>query len=349
MLLKSLKHSQSKFSDTKYQLDLLSSENISPLPVFKEKLSEAELFPLKATGIEILQINLGYMCNITCNHCHVDAGPDRKEIMTQDTLNECLKAIDSSDIKIADLTGGAPEMHPDFKWFVKELTTRKCEVIVRSNLAILVANNKFRTFPAFLAEHNVKVIASLPCYTKENTDNQRGDGVFAKSIEALHILNDLGYGKNGSELELHLVFNPGGASLPPGQKKLEGDYKRELKENFDVEFNELYTITNLPISRFLEFLVNTNRLMDYMNLLVNSFNAAAAQNVMCRNTLSVGWDGKLFDCDFNQMLDLSIEDTGYNHIEKFNSEILDNRQIVVNQHCFGCTAGAGSSCQGSLV
>jgi radical SAM/Cys-rich protein len=348
---KSLKSRGDDLSLPQNQVKLLSKVNGEgyEAPLFVDKLREIDLFPLRPTDLEILQINVGYMCNLTCDHCHVDAGPDRKEIMTRDTMELCLRAIDLSNVHTVDLTGGAPEMNPDFEWFVEELTKRNVTTIVRSNLTILVSNKKYKKYPEFFKKHKVVVIASLPCYTKENVDKQRGDGVFDESIEALKALNAIGYGIEGSGLELDLVFNPGGASLPPPQEKLQEDYKRELLEYFGIEFNKLFTITNLPISRFLEFLLAAGRYEEYMNNLANAFNPSAAMGVMCRNTLSVSWDGDLFDCDFNQMLDLKVTNGAPRHIKDFNLELLSGRNIVLNQHCYGCTAGAGSSCQGSLT
>ena len=344
----SLRKRKDKLAYAANQIAILdkSKEKITS---FEDNLAPLGLFPLKPTTLDILQVNVGYMCNQTCSHCHVDAGPDRKEIMTVETMQHCLDAIDQSNIKTVDITGGAPEMNPDFLWFVEELSKRKLEIIVRSNLTILEVNSRFKTYPAFFKKHGVTVIASLPCYTRENTDKQRGNGVFDMSIRALQALNKEGYGKENSGLELHLVFNPGGASLPPSQETLESDYKRNLKEDFDIEFNKLYTITNLPISRFLDYLLAANKYDQYMDLLVNSFNPTAAEGVMCRNTISVDWLGNLFDCDFNQMLELPLSKEAPQHIRDFNNTSLESREIVLNQHCYGCTAGAGSSCQGSIL
>lgn len=342
---KSLLSRGSELSNSSRQLKVLDASK-SKIP-FEDKLDALGLLPFKSTGIDVLQVNLGKMCNQVCEHCHVDAGPDRKEIMTKETMQDCLEAVRKSSISTVDLTGGAPEMNPDFLWFVEELTELNVEVIVRSNLTILTSNKKYREYPDFFKKHRVTVISSLPCYTESNTDSQRGEGVFSKSIEALKVLNSLGYGVEASGLQLHLVYNPGGASLPPAQDKLEDDYKRVLMSDFGISFNSLYTITNLPISRYLDYLLISEKYDQYMDLLIESFNPSAAFGVMCRNTLSVGWDGKLFDCDFNQMLDLEIKSN--NHIKDFNRSDLETREIVVNQHCYGCTAGAGSSCQGSLV
>jgi radical SAM/Cys-rich protein len=346
--LKSLKRRGSDLADANHQIDILNDSR-EHVESFENKLKTLNQFPLKPAELEILQINVGYMCNLTCEHCHVDAGPDRKEIMTRETMEQCLKAIDNSTVNTVDLTGGAPEMNPHFQWFVEELSQRNIKVIVRSNLTILVSNKKYKTYPEFFKKHKVQVVASLPCYTKENTDKQRGDGTFNDSIKALLILNEIGYGKEETGLELHLVFNPGGPSLPPDQKSLESDYKRILKADFNIDFNNLYTITNLPISRFLDYLLVIGKYDSYMEKLVNAFNPSAVDGVMCKNTISVSWDGEMYDCDFNQMLELKIDQKAPQHISDFDNKSLAERNIVLNQHCYGCTAGAGSSCQGSIV
>jgi radical SAM/Cys-rich protein len=346
-MLKSLQARKSELAKVSRQVEILSE--IGEQPRFRDKLRNSGLYPLKPTALDILQINVGYMCNQTCEHCHVDAGPDRKEIMTIETMQYCLNAIDSSSISTVDLTGGAPEMNPDFVWFVEQLTARNVHVIVRSNLTILVANKKYHSYPQFFKDNGVEVIASLPCYTKGNTDKQRGEGVFEDSLKALKLLNDVGYGEDGSGLKLNLVFNPGGASIAPAQKGLEIEYKTELKKYFDIEFNNLYTITNLPISRFLDYLLAAGEYSKYMSKLIEAFNPTAAKNVMCRNTVSVSWDGGLYDCDFNQMLKVEVENTAPRHIKSFDDKKLIERSIMLNNHCYGCTAGAGSSCQGALI
>lgn len=343
---KSLKAKGKKLASEKEQLNLLNQKK---LPDFNDALKKSNEFPLKPSNLEIMQINVGKMCNQVCEHCHVDAGPDRKEIMTKTTMEECLRVIDSCpSITTVDLTGGAPEMNPHFKWFVTQLRDKGKEIIVRSNLTILLANKTYEVYPAFFAKNQVHVIASLPCYTAENTDKQRGDGVFSKSIKAIKILNDLGYGKKGSLLQLDFVFNPGGPSLPGNQEALEADYKKILGEKYGVVFNQLYTITNMPISRFLDYLQTLGKDEQYLELLVNSFNPMAVKSVMCKNTLSVSWDGKLYDCDFNQMLGLPVA-SPMSTIKEFNDKELQKRNVVVNQHCYGCTAGAGSSCQGAIA
>lgn len=315
---------------------------------FADKLNHYKQLPLRPKNIEILQINLGYLCNQVCNHCHVNAGPSRKELMSEETMIACLHALDQGTFTTVDLTGGAPEIHPNFKWFVEEISKRNVKIIVRSNLTILTFSEEYFYLPEFFKKHQIEVIASMPCYTLENVDKQRGEGVFEASIKGLQILNKLGYGTD-KNLNLHLVYNPGGASLPGSQEGLEKDYKRMLKENFDIVFNNLYTITNMPISRFLNDLKTQNKVEHYMHLLVDNFNLAAVENVMCKNTISVRFDGTIFDCDFNQMLHLPISDSSVQNIKDFNLKKLQNRNIVLKNHCYGCTAGAGSSCQGIVA
>lgn len=351
MSSKSLHAQGSKLAHTEIQLDLLNNTKprIRDLPRFSEKMKTADLFPLRPTGIEIFQINVGYMCNQVCKHCHVDAGPDRKEIMTRETMAKCLDILANSDIHTVDLTGGAPEMNPDFRWFVEQISALGKKIMVRCNLTIILANKKYHDLPQFFVKHKVHVVSSLPYYRKSNTDRQRGDGVFNKSIRALQMLNEAGYGKEGTGLALDLVYNPIGAFLPPSQRSLEADYKRELKRLFDIDFNNLYAITNIPISRYLDYLIASGNHESYMEKLVNAFNPAAAAGVMCRNTISVGWEGSLYDCDFNQMLELKTTPAGPQHIDDFDLASLNKRNIIVNQHCYGCTAGAGSSCGGEIV
>lgn len=350
MKLQTLKKRGSKLATPNIQIAILE-ETTPKVTKFEHKLQDINLMPFRPTNLEIFQINVGYMCNMTCEHCHVDAGPTRTEIMTRETMQHCLNAIKEAKTTTIDITGGAPEMNPHFQWFIEQIRaiSKDIEIIVRSNLTILVSNKEYKTYPEFFKKHNLTVIASLPCYTAENTDKQRGDKTFVRSIEALKTLNELGYGKEDSDLKLHLVFNPIGASLPGNQMSLEADYKRVLKTSFDIEFNSLYTITNLPISRFLDFLLKEEKFDDYMQLLLDSFNPSAAESVMCRNTLSVSWDGYLYDCDFNQMLQLQVEKTAPQHIEDFNLKAIEERNIMLGQHCYGCTAGAGSSCQGTVI
>lgn len=351
MLLKSLQSTANALSKTDKQLEILSSGIFSngTLPTFSDKLKYHNEFPLRPKKIEILQLNVGYMCNQVCAHCHVDAGPDRKEIMTVETMKLCLDVIKNSQIHTLDITGGAPEMNPNFRWFVEEATKIGVQnFIVRSNLTIILANKKYHDLPEFFAKHNIHVISSLPYYKREKTDKQRGDGVFDKSIKALQMLNAVGYGMPDSPLQLDLVYNPSGAFLPTDQNALEQDFKKALKEDFNIAFNSLFAITNLPISRFLDYLIASGNYEDYMYSLVEAFNPKAISNVMCTNTLSVSYDGWLYDCDFNQMLGLKVA-SKVKHISNFNEQILTDRNISISQHCFGCTAGAGSSCQGTVV
>ncbi len=351
MATKSLKGRVHDLADSSKQLEFLSNGIFAPggLPSFKEKLNTVQAEALKPKSFEILQMNLGYMCNQVCAHCHVDAGPDRKEMMSRATLEHCLQILKTTPVTTLDLTGGAPEMHPDFRWFVSEAAKIGVEdFIVRSNLTILRANKKYYDLPYFFKDHHIHVVSSLPFYKKEKTDRQRGEGVFSQSIKALLELNKVGYGKPDSGLQLDLVYNPSGAFLPANQFALENDFKKALKKEFDIDFNQLFTITNLPISRFLEYLIASENYEAYMHRLVEAFNPAAVANVMCTNTLSVGWDGSLYDCDFNQMLDLKVA-SPVQHIKDFDLNSLQRREICVSQHCYGCTAGAGSSCQGSVA
>ena len=348
---KSLHRRENDLADPKNQLKALSNGIFAngELTTFAEKIKESGQFPLKSQPLEILQINVGYMCNLVCSHCHVDAGPDRKEIMTRETMQQCLDVISQTGAHTLDLTGGAPEMNPDFRWFVEEATKIGVkDFIVRSNLTIMRANKKYYDLPEFFKKHNIHVVSSLPHYTRGKTDKQRGDGVFDDSIKVLQELNKVGYGIEGSGLELDLVYNPSGAYLPGDQAALQNDFKKALKEDFDIDFNNLFAITNLPISRFLEYLIASENYEDYMYALVDAYNPAAVKNVMCTNTLSVSWDGYLYDCDFNQILDLKV-DSKVQHISEYNEKALENRKILISQHCYGCTAGAGSSCQGNVA
>lgn len=317
---------------------------------FDAVLGRHGLPALAATGIETLQINVGRLCNQTCAHCHVDAGPQRREQMDRATAELCLAVLARTDIPVLDVTGGAPEMNPHFRRIVaaaRALDPPR-HVIVRSNLTILVAPG-FDDLPEFLAAHRVEVAASLPCYLEENVDRQRGSHVFRRSIDALARLNALGYGIPGTGLLLTLVYNPVGPSLPPPQEPLEADYRRELRARHGIEFTRLHTIANMPISRFRDDLERTGRLDAYERRLVERFNPAAAERVMCRTTLSVDWEGYLHDCDFNLMLGLPLEPAAPRHLRDFDLERLARRRVVTADHCFGCTAGAGSSCRGAVV
>lgn len=348
---KSLKARNNDIANTSRQMEILSEGIFAngELPTFATKIKETNQFPLRPKKLEILQINLGYMCNQVCAHCHVDAGPDRKEIMTLKTMTECLEVIKKTGAHTLDLTGGAPEMNPNFRWFVEEASKAGIkDFIVRSNLTIIRANKKYYDLPQFFKKHNVHVVSSMPHWTRGKTDKQRGNGVFDKSIKALQELNAIGYGIEGSDLKLDLVYNPSGAFLPGDQLALEKDFKKALKSEFDIDFHNLFAITNLPISRFLDYLIASENYEDYMYSLVEAYNPTAVTNVMCTNTLSVSWDGNLYDCDFNQMLNLKVA-SSVKHISDYNEELLQDRKIIINQHCYGCTAGAGSSCQGVVA
>ena len=349
--MKSLLADHNKLSLASEQIDILehgSHSDYSLIP-FQQKLEESKLYPLMPTSISIFQINVGKMCNQVCKHCHVDAGPDRKEIMTKETMQQCLDVLAANtNLQTVDLTGGAPEMNPNFRWFVEEIKKLDRHIIVRCNLTIIRANKKYYDLPQFYKLHNVEVVSSLPFYSKDRTDKQRGDGVFEDSINALQMLNAVGYGMEESTLKLNLVYNPAGAFLPPSQVALEKEFKIALQKDFGIHFHELFAITNLPISRFLDYLLQSGNYEKYMEKLLNAYNPMAAQNVMCRSTISIGWDGYLYDCDFNQMLEMKV-DCQSKHISNYNNEILQSRNIIVNQHCYGCTAGAGSSCGGTLA
>ena len=316
---------------------------------FTRKLAEHAL-PLRHTRTEVLQINVGKLCNLTCVHCHVNAGPKRKEIMTRATVDQLVDWLAKTDISTVDLTGGAPEMIPDFRYLVEQLKalTPPRHIIDRCNLTILLEPG-YEDYANFLARHQIEIIASMPCYSPENVNAQRGSGVFDGSITALQLLNSLGYGVEPA-LPLHLVYNPNGAFLPAPQAELEADYKRELRDHFGIVFNKLYTITNLPIARFASYLKNNNKLADYMALLNDAFNPGTVNGLMCRNTINVSWQGEVFDCDFNQMLKMQWRDGDRGmHLWDIDPALVENREILTGDHCFGCTAGAGSSCGGALI
>ncbi len=315
-----------------------------PLPqTFDEKVA-ASGRALRTTGVDVLQINVGKRCNQTCRHCHVDAGPERKEVMPDEVIDACLSLLERAKIPRLDITGGAPELHPRFREIVSRARALGAHVMDRCNLTILTLPH-YRALVPFLAEHRVEVVASLPAYAEKQTDAQRGDGVFARSIAALRALNAVGYGDGASGLLLNLVTNPVGAFLPPSQASLEALWKREMKRLHGVEFDRLFAITNMPIARYLEYLVESGNLERYVDRLTSAFNPRAVDGLMCRFTLSVGWDGKLYDCDFNQMLELELPRT----IFEVLPEDLVDRTIRTARHCFGCTAGAGSSCGGATA
>ena len=351
-MIKSLKAQGHELADVNEQLSILEGGIFEEgtLPKFKDQLKSIGLKELKPDTLEIFQINLGYMCNQTCKHCHVDAGPDRKEIMTRDTMQQCISVIKEHQFPTVDLTGGAPELNPEFRWFVEELTKAGVkEIIVRCNLTIILANQKFHDLPEFFAKHKIRVVSSLPFYDASKTDRQRGNGVFDKSIKALQLLNAVGYGKPETGLVLDLVYNPAGAFLPPDQMALEQEFKSKLKEDFDIVFDHLLCITNLPISRFLDYLIRSENYEEYMEKLVLAFNPTAIDGVMCKNTISIDWQGYMYDCDFNQMLNIKTASNAGQHISEFDLSKLKNREIKISQHCYGCTAGAGSSCQGTTT
>ncbi|MDB5279570.1 MAG: radical superfamily protein [Ferruginibacter sp.] len=349
--MKSLLAEHSRLAIASEQIDILEhgqSPGYRLIP-FQQQLEASGLYPLHPTTLEVFQVNVGKMCNQVCKHCHVDAGPDRKEIMSQETMQLCLEALKNNpSLKTVDITGGAPEMNPHFRWFVEAIKKLDRHIIVRCNLTIILANSKYNHLPEFYKQHQVEVVSSLPFYTQDRTDRQRGNGVFEDSIKALQMLNGVGYGLEETGLTLNLVYNPAGAFLPPSQLALEKEYKTALSNQYGIAFNNLFAITNLPISRFLDYLLQSGNYEKYMEKLLMAYNPVAAANVMCRNTISVGWDGYLYDCDFNQMLDLKLSGS-CRHIAQFNTEKLQNREIIVGQHCYGCTAGAGSSCGGAVA
>lgn len=350
--VKSLKAQKSQLGESAFQLKVLNDQELlgRKMPLFRDKLEDIGLFPLKPTKLEVFQINVGKMCNQVCTHCHVDAGPDRKEIMTRETMQQCINILEKHKFSTLDLTGGAPEMNNNFRWFIEEIrkVDEDIKIIVRCNLTIILANPKYHDLPDFFKKHRIEVVSSLPATSASRTDAQRGDGVFEDSIKALQMLNAVGYGMEGSDLNLNLVYNPAGAFLPAGQVGLEKEFKRVLRTKFNIEFNSLFAITNIPISRYLDYLLVSGNYAAYMEKLVMAYNPVAAENVMCRNTLSIGWDGYLYDCDFNQMLELKVAAKS-KHISEFDYDELVNRSIIVNQHCYGCTAGAGSSCGGEVA
>ncbi len=335
-----------ELADPARQLAVLDALDVGPHGDFEARLAPTGLGPLRATGIDVLQINVGRVCNQTCAHCHVDAGPDREELMDRATAELCMRVLAATDIPTVDITGGAPELCPEFRYLVEESRRLGRHVMDRCNLTILTIQ-RFEWLAEFFAAHGVEVVCSLPHYRELNTDRQRGDGVFERSIEGLRRLNAVGYGRDPDK-KLVLVTNPVGAYLPAGQASLRDEWKRELLRLHGVEFDELYTITNMPISRYLEWLQESGNLEAYLRKLVDAFNPAAAAGVMCRTMLSVGWDGRLFDCDFNQMLELEVGFEAPRHLRDFDLAALARRRIRTGRHCFGCTAGAGSSCGGAL-
>jgi len=319
-----------------------------PAADFDATLARHGVGPLLGAGVTTLQVNVGKRCNQACHHCHVEAGPTRTEIMGEAVARRVLELVAASaDVAVVDLTGGAPELNPHFRWLAREARRLGRHVIDRCNLTVLFEPG-MEDLSEFLAAHDVEVVASLPCYGAENVEKQRGRGVFDKSIEALRRLNALGYGRPESPLVLNLVYNPVGAFLPPPQAELEARYKDELRRGFGIEFHRLFTITNMPIKRFAEFLARQGQQEAYASLLVNHFNPATVPGLMCRTLLSVGWDGSLSDCDFNQMLEMPLGAGPRTIWELESIDRLAGRPVATGAHCFGCTAGAGSSCGGAL-
>ena len=314
---------------------------------FSRCLRNSGQHPLRREKLRELQVNVGRLCNQACNHCHVDAGPKRTEIMAWETMEKILDWSRSSGVTAVDITGGAPELNPHFRRFVDRFLALGLSVTARCNLTVLLEPGQ-EDLAAWYAKRRIRLVCSLPCYTRKNVDAQRGDGVFEKSIEALKRLNNAGYGRDETRV-LDLVYNPGGASLPGTQATLEADYKQRLKEDFGVVFSRLMTITNLPINRFGHFLERTGQLESYMQLLEDNFNPATVPGLMCRHLISVDWRGYVYDCDFNQMLDLPLGDIPHRYLWDIVSSQLTGAPVAVDSHCFGCTAGAGSSCGGALT
>jgi radical SAM/Cys-rich protein len=315
---------------------------------FVERLHDCGVYPLRAAGVEILQLNITRRCNLACKHCHVQAGPERTEIMSRETMEYCLHAAGHPGVTTVDITGGAPETHPDLPWLLDRLASLEKRLIVRSNLVILL-EPEYAPFISIFRNHGIELVGSLPDYHAERTDRQRGGGTFAKVIEAIRRLNEAGYAMPGSGLNLHLVHNPAGAFLPGPQAALEAEYRRVLRDEHGAAFNTLFCLINSPVGRYRDFLKRSGNLADYMRTLQCAFNTHTVSSVMCRATVSVGWDGRLYDCDFNQMLDLTVSSGAPVHIRDFDYDRLAAREIVVRNHCFACTAGAGSSCQGALA
>lgn len=315
---------------------------------FSEYLNAHDILSLEAIDLDILQMNITKQCNLNCKHCHVEASPSRTEMMSDQILSKCIEVAGHPSISTIDITGGAPEMHPKIMWLIKEMGKHKKRLILRSNLTILL-DPKYDHLLNFFAENRVELVGSLPNYSKKRSDLQRGEGVFEKIIEAIKKLNAKGYGQPDSGLVLNLVHNPSGAYLPGSQESLEHEYRRILLRDYQVVFNNLFCLINVPIGRYLEYLKRSDNYHDYMNILKKSFNPSAAKQVMCRTTLSIDTNGFLYDCDFNQVLKVKVDKSLPSNIKEFNYGKLKNRKIQIDDHCFACTAGSGSSCQGSLA
>lgn len=315
-------------------------KKLAQIPDFQDSVEDKEL--LMTDKMSVLQINVGRLCNLACKHCHVEAGPNRTEVMGRDVLEDCLKLYKEWGFQTIDITGGAPEMNPHFRWFVEEAVKVCPDVMVRSNLTVMLEEG-YEDLPEFYAANKVTVICSLPHYKAKNSNKQRGEGTFEKSIQVLKRLNALGYGKD-PELTLNMVFNPGGAFFPPEQSAMEKEYKEHLGSEYGIVFNHLFTITNNPIGRFGAFLTRTGNMEGYLTKLYDAFNPGAVAGMMCRSQLSVGWDGRVYDCDFNQAVDLPIE--GADHMKDLVGKPYEKRRIRLDKHCYACTAGQGSSCGG---
>jgi radical SAM/Cys-rich protein len=332
--------------DVRNQLRTL--RRLGNIPSLEKKIREINMFPLCANGIDILQINTGWRCNLSCRHCHVDAGPHRTEIMSSPVLDKCLEILSSFPISTIDITGGSPEMNPHLEWFIHDAARLNRRLIVRSNLTLLL-EEPYRHFMDVFAQNKVEIVTSLPDYLETKSDRQRGAGVFGKVIKVLRELNSRGYGMKGSGLLIDIVHNPVGAYLPGSQAALEHEYHERLLTEQGVYFNQLFCLTNLPVGRYLDYLIESGNFEEYLSALCDSFNPAAVKNIMCRTMLSVGWNGSLYDCDFNQMLDLTVNSGAPASIMDFDMDKLKNREIVINNHCYGCVAGCGSSCQGATT
>jgi radical SAM/Cys-rich protein len=309
---------------------------------FNERVLSVRSEPLRASEVGILQVNIGYRCNMACKHCHIQAGPRRTEMMDRENIDSVLRVLRDNAVNILDVTGGAPELNPHFRRLIREARGLGCRVIARSNLTVFFEEGQ-EDLPEFYGEHGVEVVASLPYYSGTNVDRVRGEGTFGKSMEALRRLNSLGFGSDASGLRLDIVYNPHGAFLPPGQASLEQEYKGRLAKDFGVSFNSLYAFANMPMGRFRDFLVRTGNLMKYMDRLAVSFNPSTLDGLMCRHMINVGWDGTLYDCDFNQALGLPVHEDCPRHIGQFRYPPLSERLIVTGEHCYGCTAGQGST------
>lgn len=326
------------------QLETL--DRAAAIKPFTEKLKEINACPLQSNAhIGTMQINTGKICNLSCKHCHVEAGPQRTESMSRETMSQCLRVMTDHQIQTLDITGGAPELNPNHAWLIAEATRLNRHVITRCNLTVLDHEER-EPLMEFYAAHQVEVVSSLPYYTPKDADRMRGDGVFQSSVRVLKKLNDLGYGRDGSDLRLNLVYNPGGAFLPPAQQGIEADFRRNLLNHDGITFNRLFAIGNFPVGRFLAFLQKSGNLQRYMEKLASAFNPVTVGNIMCRDQISVSWDGYLYDCDFNQMLGLSCKAV---HIADCSAGDLNGRPIAVHNHCYACTAGSGSSCGGAVV